>query len=97
LSTDDPGLDSLAAAGITLPRTAQTQYQIVLAVPAGQPLLPGDLVFYGAPGRIHHVGIYLGYGGQMVDAPTSDRPYGSRRTGGPATTTPGRAAQLNPQ
>jgi cell wall-associated NlpC family hydrolase len=57
-----------AAAGITLPRTAQTQYQAVPAVSAGQPLLPGDLVFYGTPGRIHHVGIYLG-DGQMIDAP----------------------------
>ncbi len=37
-------------------------------VPAGQPLLPGDLVFYGTPGNIHHVGLYIG-NGLMIDAP----------------------------
>lgn len=58
-----------AAAGISLPRTAHTQYHARPRVPAGQPLLPGDLVFYGAPNtKIHHVGLYLG-GGLMVDAP----------------------------
>lgn len=58
-----------AAAGITLPRTAHTQYHAGPHVPAGQPLLPGDLVFYGNPNtKIHHVGLYLG-GGLMVDAP----------------------------
>jgi cell wall-associated NlpC family hydrolase len=57
-----------AAAGITLPRTAQTQYDAGPHVPAGQLLLPGDLVFYGTPGHIHHVGLYLG-NGQMIDAP----------------------------
>jgi cell wall-associated NlpC family hydrolase len=36
-----------AAAGISLPRTAQTQYDAGPPVPAGQPLLPGDLVFFG--------------------------------------------------
>ncbi|MBC6451696.1 C40 family peptidase [Actinokineospora xionganensis] len=58
-----------AAAGITLPRTAHTQFHAGPRVPAGQPLLPGDLVFYGNPNtKIHHVGLYLG-GGLMVDAP----------------------------
>jgi cell wall-associated NlpC family hydrolase len=57
-----------AAAGVTLPRTAQTQYNAGSRVPAGQPLLPGDLVFYGTPNNIHHVGLYIG-GGFMVDAP----------------------------
>ncbi|MEU8275429.1 NlpC/P60 family protein [Microbispora bryophytorum] len=28
---------------------------------------PGDLVFYGRPGRTHHVGVYIG-GGKMIDA-----------------------------
>lgn len=37
-------------------------------MPAGQPLLPGDLVFYGTPTYIHHVGLYIG-GGLMIDAP----------------------------
>ncbi len=39
-------------------------------MPAGQPSLPGDLVFYGNPNtKIHHVGLYLG-GGLMINAPT---------------------------
>ncbi|GAA2535777.1 NlpC/P60 family protein [Pseudonocardia sp. RS010] len=67
-----------AAAGITLPRTAQTQYLAGPAVPEGAPLLPGDLVFYGTPGttvtaRIHHVALYLG-GGQMINAPRFGEP-----------------------
>jgi cell wall-associated NlpC family hydrolase len=58
-----------AAAGITLPRTAQQQYDTGPAVPAGQPLQPGDLVFYGnLTGGIHHVGLYIG-SNQMIDAP----------------------------
>ncbi|WP_410593582.1 NlpC/P60 family protein [Amycolatopsis sp. lyj-23] len=57
-----------AAAGVTLPRTAQTQFNTGPHVPPGQPLLPGDLVFYGTPNNIHHVGLYIG-GGSMVDAP----------------------------
>lgn len=57
-----------AAAGIHLPRTAQTQYDRGPRLPAGAPLAPGDLVFYGTPGHIHHVGIYLGHD-LMIDAP----------------------------
>lgn len=58
-----------AAAGVSLPRTAHTQFHAGPRVPAGQPLLPGDLVFYGDPNtKIRHVGLYLG-GGLMVDAP----------------------------
>ncbi|MGH3857981.1 MAG: NlpC/P60 family protein [Pseudonocardiaceae bacterium] len=60
-----------AAAGVTLPRTAEAQFRAGPRVPDGQPLLPGDLVFYGsANGRIHHVGLYLG-SGRMIDAPDS--------------------------
>ena len=62
-----------AAAGITLPRTAQTQYDAGPHVPAGQPLLPGDLVFYGTTGDIHHVGLYIG-NGLMINAPTFGQP-----------------------
>ncbi|MFC3454337.1 C40 family peptidase [Amycolatopsis speibonae] len=65
-----------AAAGITLPRTAQTQYEATARLIERQ-LLPGDLVFYGTPGNIHHVGLYVG-GGQMIDAATFDVPVGYR-------------------
>ncbi len=57
-----------AAAGVSVPRTAQTQFNAGPHVPFGQPLLPGDLVFYGTPANIHHVGLYVG-GGLMIDAP----------------------------
>ncbi|MEV0220677.1 bifunctional lytic transglycosylase/C40 family peptidase [Streptomyces sp. NPDC050704] len=57
-----------AAAGITLPRVAQDQYDAGPRVPAGEPLLPGDLVFYGSPSNVHHVGLYVG-NGYMIDAP----------------------------
>ncbi|MDT0318545.1 C40 family peptidase [Streptomyces millisiae] len=57
-----------AAAGIQIPRVAQDQYDAGPRVPAGQPLEPGDLVFYGTPDRIHHVGIYIG-AEQMIHAP----------------------------
>lgn len=74
--TGDAGFDcsglttaAYAAAGITLPRTAQAQYDAGPRVPAGQQLKPGDLVFYGNPdGGIHHVGLYTG-DEQMIDAP----------------------------
>lgn len=62
-----------AAAGISLPRTAQTQYQAGPPVPAGQPLLPGDLVFYGTPSKVSHVGLYIG-AGKMLNAPTFGQP-----------------------
>ncbi len=58
-----------AAAGIAIPRTAQTQYDAGPHVPDGQPLLPGDLVFYGtSPVAVSHVGLYRG-GSRMIDAP----------------------------
>jgi cell wall-associated NlpC family hydrolase len=60
-----------AAAGITLPRTAQSQYDSTTKLGANDPLEPGDLVFFGAgPSDVTHVGIYAGEG-QMVDAPDS--------------------------
>ncbi|MEV7395010.1 C40 family peptidase [Streptomyces sp. NPDC091215] len=78
--TGDAGFDcsgltkaAYAAAGITLPRTAQEQYDAGPHVPAGQPLKPGDLVFYGNPaGGIHHVGLYTG-GERMIDSPRPGR------------------------
>ena len=57
-----------AAGGITIPRTAQGQYDAGPHIPAGTPLLPGDLLFFGNPDQIHHVGIYVG-GTTMIDAP----------------------------
>ncbi|MGO1053254.1 C40 family peptidase [Crossiella sp. CA198] len=63
-----------AHAGISLPRTAHTQFQAGPGVPVGQPLLPGDLVFYGNPHiKIRHVGLYLG-NGKMINAPTFGQP-----------------------
>jgi len=60
-------------AGVALPRVAQDQYDGTAKLSAGQPLAPGDLVFFGAgPADIDHVGIYVGIvGGDdvMVDAP----------------------------
>ena len=60
-------------AGVALPRVAQDQYDGTPKLAAGQPLAPGDLVFFGTgPGAIDHVGLYAGVvGGEavMVDAP----------------------------
>ena len=62
-----------AVAGLRLPRVAQDQYDETPKVPAGSPLAPGDLVFFGGgPSSIDHVGLYAGIvDGQnvMVDAP----------------------------
>jgi cell wall-associated NlpC family hydrolase len=58
-----------AAAGITLPRTAHTQYRAGPLLPAGAPLQPGDLLFFGTPSRVHHVGIATGHGTMMIHAP----------------------------
>jgi cell wall-associated NlpC family hydrolase len=64
---------SYAAAGVPLPRTAHTQYNSGPHVPAGAPLQPGDLVFYGTTAKVRHVGMYLG-AGRMVNAPTFGKP-----------------------
>ncbi len=75
----DPGFDcsgltraAYAAAGIHIPRTAQTQYDAGPLLPATATLQPGDLVFFGTPNNVHHVGISLG-GTVMVDAPDFGR------------------------
>jgi cell wall-associated NlpC family hydrolase len=61
------------AAGITLPRTAQAQYDATTKLAPDEPLEPGDLVFFGGePSNVEHVGIFVGMEGDqavMVDAP----------------------------
>jgi cell wall-associated NlpC family hydrolase len=60
-------------AGVALPRVAQEQFDATPKLGPGQPLAPGDLVFFGgSPTTIDHVGIFAGtVGGAdvMVDAP----------------------------
>jgi len=58
-----------AAAGITIPRTAQTQFNAGPKLPPNTPIQPGDLVFFGAgPGAVSHVGLAIS-GTEMIDAP----------------------------
>ncbi|MDP4161225.1 MAG: C40 family peptidase [Bacillota bacterium] len=56
------------AAGINLPRTSKSQYNVGTYVSAGR-LAPGDLVFFSLNGHrsITHVGIYVG-NGKFVNA-----------------------------
>ncbi|MEV6639643.1 NlpC/P60 family protein [Amycolatopsis sp. NPDC051371] len=57
------------AAGLTIPRTAQTQHDAGPLLPPGTPLLPGDLVFFGASSHtITHVGIAIS-STHMINAP----------------------------
>jgi cell wall-associated NlpC family hydrolase len=89
---DCSGLTQAAyrAAHASIPRVAQDQFDAGPAVPPGDPLQPGDLVFFGGgPADVSHVGLYIG-GGDMIDAPhtgafvrieptpsTPDAPFGS--------------------
>jgi cell wall-associated NlpC family hydrolase len=60
---------AFAHAGVTLPRVAQDQFDAGPGVPAGSPVEPGDLMFFGAgPSGVDHVGLYVGEG-EMIDAP----------------------------
>jgi cell wall-associated NlpC family hydrolase len=69
------------AAGVTLPRVAQDQFDATTHLAPGDTLEPGDLVFFGGgTGYITHIGIYIG-NGDMVDAPNAGadvrvEPYG---------------------
>jgi cell wall-associated NlpC family hydrolase len=54
-------------AGISLPRTAQQQYDAVRKIRRSE-AKPGDLVFFIGRGGVYHTGIYAG-GGMMFDAP----------------------------
>ncbi|MCK9903608.1 hypothetical protein CC117_25815 [Parafrankia colletiae] len=62
------------AAGITIPRVAQDQFDAGSRLPPEVPLEIGDLVFYGTSDiDITHVGIYIG-SGEMVNAPRRGAP-----------------------
>jgi cell wall-associated NlpC family hydrolase len=75
------------AAGVAIPRVAQDQFDAGPAVLEGDPLEPGDLVFFGSgPGGVSHVGLYIG-GGDMIDAPHT----GAFVRIEPTPTTPGAA------
>lgn len=59
--------------GRSIPRTSRQQYRYGAFIPPDRLdlLEPGDLVFFGRngdPGRVHHVGMYIG-GGDMIHAP----------------------------
>jgi len=88
---DCSGLTQAAyqATGITLPRTAQAQYDAGPPVPAGQPLEPGDLAFFGQDASaVDHVGIVsTNQAGEaeMIDAPHT----GAQVREEPFPTTPG--------
>lgn len=68
-SYDCSGLTMVAwsKAGVALPHSAQDQYNLTTRVPVKE-LQMGDLVFFGTPNDVYHVGIYIG-GGNMIDAP----------------------------
>lgn len=68
---DCSGLTTAAyrAAGITLPRTAHTQYLAGPLLTPGTPLAQGDLLFFGTPDHVHHVGIATGNGTLMINTP----------------------------
>ncbi|WP_045879720.1 C40 family peptidase [Pseudofrankia sp. DC12] len=55
--------------GRYLPRTAQQQFAATLRVPQSAKQ-PGDLIFFGTPNNIYHMGIYAG-NGYMWAAPQS--------------------------
>lgn len=76
----DPGFDcsgltrfAYAASGIKIPRTAFGQYYAGPVVVPGAPLRAGDLVFYGVPSDVYHVGLYVG-DGRMINATTFGEP-----------------------
>jgi cell wall-associated NlpC family hydrolase len=60
---------AFASTGVSIPRVAQDQFNAGPLLPPGEPLQPGDLVFFGnGPGDVGHVGMVSGPG-LMVDAP----------------------------
>ncbi len=75
-STPQTGFDcsglvqwAYAKAGVQLPRVTDAQFAAGNGKPVGrEKLLPGDLVFFGKPGNIYHVGISMG-GDKFLHAP----------------------------
>ena len=63
---------SWAQAGVSLPHSAQAQYDSIQHVSLSQ-LQPGDLVFYASGGYIYHVVMYIG-GGEVIQAETTGTP-----------------------
>ena len=57
------------ALGYSLPHYSGFQYNSGSKVPLSQKR-PGDMLFWGASGNIHHVALYIG-GEQMIEAPFS--------------------------
>lgn len=55
--------------GRSLPRTAEEQYEATTRI-SQSAAQPGDLIFFGDPGNVYHVGIYAG-NNQMWAAPHS--------------------------
>lgn len=55
-----------AAAGLSLPRTSQSQSVAGTVIPVSQ-AQPGDILYWGSAGSAYHVGIYVG-GGRFVGA-----------------------------
>ena len=60
---DCSGLTSYVYAklGKYLPRSAEQQFEYVQKIPQSW-VQKGDLIFFGSPGAIYHVGIYIGNG-----------------------------------
>lgn len=61
-----------ATIGIDLPRTTDQQVHYGPRIPENQ-LQPGDLLFFGTPDNVHHVGLYLG-AGHILHAPDFGKP-----------------------
>ena len=68
-SFDCSGLTMMAwqQAGVYFPHLAQDQYDMTRPVPIAE-AIPGDLIFFGTPSNVYHVGLYVG-NGEMIDAP----------------------------
>ena len=60
---------AFASAGFRLPHYSGYQYKAGPRVPVSQKA-PGDMLFWGKRGKIHHVALYIG-GGKMIEAPRS--------------------------